>query len=292
MVHSTTDQSFRQIEVRAADAEQAERLAAEAYAAGATGLEERECGGEITLILYAPTAVADAVRDAVAACGPEIRVASPVAVDDTLWSEQWKVGLTATIISPRMLIRPSFVSAALLPGQSEIVIDPGQAFGTGGHASTRLALEWIEHCAQTLKRGARVLDIGTGTGVLSLAAAKLCAAEVVAFDIDPLATEAARVNARRNGVDRLHLFTGGLEAVGDLAFDLVVANLLRSEMLPLLGGIAARVRAGGNAVFSGLLETESESVVEALRQVGLRASGSRSLADASGDLWSALLTTR
>jgi ribosomal protein L11 methylase PrmA len=72
----------------------------------------------------------------------------------------------------------------------------------------------------------------------------------------------------------------------------VVANLLRSEMLPLLGGIAARVRAGGNAVFSGLLETESESVVEALRQVGLRASGARSLADANGDLWSALLTTR
>jgi ribosomal protein L11 methyltransferase len=293
MASSTTHETFRQITVPAADAEQAGRLAAEAYAAGATGLEERECADGITLILYAPTAAAEAVRDAVAEAAPGIRIEPPAEVPETRWSEKWKAGLTATIISPRLLIRPPFVSVALLPGQAEIAIDPGQAFGIGGHPSTHLALDWIDELAPTLKSGDRILDVGTGTGVLSLAAAKLGPADLFAFDTDLLATAAARENARSNGLDaRLRLFTGGLEAIGDFAFDLVVANLLKTEMLPLFAAISERVRAGGHAVFSGLLEVERESVREALRAAGLRECGVRSRADANGDFWSALLTTR
>jgi ribosomal protein L11 methyltransferase len=293
VANSATQQSFCQIAVRAVDAEQAERLAAEAYAAGATGLEERASGNEITLILYAPTATAQAVCDAIAKAAPGVRIEPPAEVPETNWSEQWKAGLTATIISPRLLIRPSFVSATRLSGQAEIVIDPGQAFGTGGHPSTQLALDWIDEIAPTLKAGARILDVGTGTGILALAAAKLGPAELFAFDTDPLATAAARENAHANGLgERLRLFTGGLEAIGAVSFDLVVANLLRTEVLPLFGGIAARVRAGGFAVFSGLLATECESVGEALRAVSLRESGVRSRADANGDPWSALLTIR
>ena len=170
MASRATHETFCQIVVRAADTEQAERLTAEAYAAGATGLEERECEGGITLILYAPTVAAEAVRDALAEAAPGIRIEPPVAVPEIDWLEKWKAGLTATIISPRLLIRPSFVSAALGPGQAEIVIDPGQAFGTGGHPSTHLALDWIDELAPALKRGARILDVGTGTGILALAA--------------------------------------------------------------------------------------------------------------------------
>ena len=293
MASSAAHPSFCQIAVRAVDTEQAERLAAEAYAAGAVGLEERDGETEITLILYAPAAAARAVCTAIARAAPGARIDPPAQVPETNWSEQWKAGLTATIISPRLLIRPSFVSAALIPGQAEIMIDPGQAFGTGGHPSTHLALDWIDEIAPTLKPGARVLDIGTGTGILALAAAKLGPADLFAFDTDPLASAAALANARANGLgERLRLFTGGLDALAPVEFDLVVANLLRTEMLPLFGGIAARVRAGGFAVFSGLLETERESVVEALRAVGLRESGVRSRADANGDSWSALLTIR
>jgi ribosomal protein L11 methyltransferase len=293
MAISARHERFCQIAVRTADAEQAERLAAEAYAVGATGLEERDSEDGITLILYAPAAAAQAVCDALIETAPGLRVEPPAEVPETNWSEQWKIGLTATIISPRLLIRPSFVSATLVPGQAEITIDPGQAFGTGGHPSTHLALEWIDELAPKLKDGARMLDVGTGTGILALAAAKLGLAELFAFDSDALASAAARENARCNGLgERLRLFTGGLEAIGEVSFDLVVANLLRTEMLPLFGGIAARVRAGGHAVFSGLLENECESVAEALRAVGLRECGVRSRADANGDPWSALLTVR
>ncbi len=293
MASRDTQSSFRAIEVRAADAELAGRLAAEAHAAGATGLEERDCDGAVTLILYAPSALAEAVRGAVARAAPEAAVAPATPVPDTPWSEAWKAGLTATPISPRLLIRPSFVSAAPLPGRAELVVDPGQAFGTGAHASTRLALEWIDALAPALKRGARVLDVGTGTGILSLAAAKLAAVDVFAFDTDPLATAAARANARANGLgERLRLFVGGLEAIRAVAFDLVVANLLSTEALPLLAAIAARVRAGGHALFSGLLEAECASFGAALHAAGLRAEAARSRADADGEVWSALLTTR
>jgi len=293
MASNPKHQTFFQIAVRTADAEQAERVAAEVYAAGATGLEERERAGEITLILYAPAAAVEAVREAIAKAAPGIRIGSPAEVPDTDWSERWKSGLTATVISPRLLIRPSFVSAERLPRQAEIVIDPGQAFGTGGHPSTHLALEWIDELAPRLERGARILDVGTGTGILALAAAKLSTADLFALDTDLRATAAARENARANGVGaRLLLFTGGLDAIGEVAFDLVLANLLKTEMLPLFGAIAARIRPGGHAVFSGLLDIERESACAALRAVGLRDCATRSRVDANGDRWAAVLTAR
>ena len=293
----------------------AERVAAEAYAAGAVGLEEREDPEGVALLLYAPTGDAEAVRRAVARVGVPAPGAEIVAVPDTDWSEAWKLDLEATVVSPRLVVRPSFVSfdassARALEPPAEIVVDPGQAFGTGGHPSTRLALEWIDRLAPALEPGARILDVGTGTGVLALAALRLSEAEVegedseaVALDTDPLATAAARANARANGLAaRLHVFTGPLAALCraprdgrgsfDPAFDLVVANLLRTEMLPLLEEISLRMRPGTNAVLSGLLASERGSVEAAAGAVGLATVGARSGDDDSGDRWTALLTLR
>jgi ribosomal protein L11 methyltransferase len=286
-------------------AELAERVAAEAYAAGAVGLEEREDQNGVALLLYARSGDAEAVRQAVVRAGGPAPVVEVVAVPDADWSEAWKADIEATVVSPRLVVRPSFVSTVASSARrpekpAEIVVDPGQAFGTGGHASTRLALEWIDRLAPELEPGALILDVGTGTGVLALAALRLSGGEgskAVALDIDPLAAAAARANARANGLgERLHVFTGPLAALRhepfDLAFDLVVANLLRTEMLPLLGEISQHVRPGANAVLSGLLASERGSVEAAARAVGLTAVGARYGDDASGDRWTALLTLR
>jgi ribosomal protein L11 methyltransferase len=286
--------AFARLAARFADAEEAERAAAGAYEAGAVGLEERDDELGVTLLLYVPSDAAAALRAALASGDPAPRALGAIEpVPDTDWSEHWKQGLSATVISPRLVVRPSFVVHALAPGQVEVVIDPGQAFGTGTHASTRLALDWVDELAPSLAKDARVLDVGTGSGVLALAAAALAPVRVVAFDLDPLAVREARFNAARAGcADRVHAYVGGLEALGARAFDLVLANLLSSESTPLLAGLAARTRSGGQAVFSGLLAAEVETFSQALAAVGFTLGGVREFEDPTGDRWAALLTRR
>ncbi len=284
------------IEVCLADSETAEILAAEAFEAGTAGIEERDSADGILLLLYVPAAAEAEVQAAIERVAPEARIGAPQRIAPANWSEQWKLGLTAAEISPRLLMRPSFVEAVSLPGQTQLIIDLGQAFGTGRHPSTHLSLEWIDALAPTLESrdpNWRVLDVGTGTGVLALAALRYGARVAFAFDLDPLATQATCANARANGIESgLEVFTGTLDAIADETFDLVVANLLRTEMMPLIAGIAARVRPGGHAVFAGLLRDECETVIAAARAVGLSHSGVREMADGNGDLWSALLMTQ
>jgi ribosomal protein L11 methyltransferase len=284
---------FARFLARAADAAAAERISAEAWAAGAVGLEERDAADGVELLIYAPAGVVGAVRAAVAEAAEAGSVAAAEPVPESDWSECWKQGLDAILVSPRLLVRPSFVERRAAPGQLELVVDPGQAFGTGGHESTRLALEWIDAVAPELPRGCRVLDVGTGTGVLALAAIGLAGARAVAFDLDPLAALAARENARTNGLaEALRVFTGPLEAVADVGFDLVVANLLKNELLPLARGISAHTAPGGRAVFSGLLARDADEALPALAAVGFAAAGAREAVDANGDRWVALLMRR
>jgi ribosomal protein L11 methyltransferase len=291
---SSRRQAFARLSARFAEPEQAERAAARAYEAGALGLEERESDRGILLLLYAPAGRAAAVRVALAGeDGAALELGEIEPLPDTDWSEGWKAGLDATVISERLLVRPSWIAHAPGSGQIELVIDPGQAFGTGSHPSTWLALGWIDRLAGGLARGARVLDVGTGSGVLALAAAALAPVRVVAFDLDPLAAREALANAVRNGcAERVGVFAGPLSALAGPAFDLVVANLLRSEALPLLAGLAARTRPGGRAVFSGLLEAETEAFREAALAAGFTTREVSRGEDASGERWAALLTVR
>ncbi len=279
-----------------ADRDVAERAAAEAFAAGALGLEERE-GDEparIRFLLYAPTARGEAVRTAVAGVlGSAGSVGEPEPVNGTDWSEAWKQGLGPRAIGPRLVIRPSWVSLTPRPGQHVLVIDPKQAFGTGAHASTRLALELLHAIAGELPAGPQVLDVGTGSGVLALAALALGAARVVAFDLDPLAAEAAAENAFLNGLSpHLRLFTGSIEALAPVAFDLVLANLLRNEVTPLLSALAIRTRPGGHAIFTGLLDVERAEMEGRLAAAGFTVERAILAEEADGDAWLGLLTRR
>jgi ribosomal protein L11 methyltransferase len=290
---ATKATGFARVRVRGADAAAAEWMAAEAWAAGAAGVEEREADGLPELVIYAPAESIAAVRAAVAQTGVAVELGPAEDVVETDWAEEWKQGLEAIVVSSRLVVRPSFVDHAPEPGQLELVVDPGQAFGTGGHASTRLTLEWIDTLADDLPTGARMLDVGTGTGVLALAAIRLAGVRVVAFDLDPLAAESARENAEANGVrDGLDLFTGPLDALAPVGFDLIVANLLRSEMVPLLPGIAARLRPGGFAVFAGLLASEADEIRERMQAEGVVPVAARECDDANGDRWTALLMRR
>lgn len=286
---------MRVFELRVAAGEPAERASAEAWEAGAAGIEERDLSdGRSLLVIYAPGRAVEAVRAAAGIPGAEVGESQPV--EDRDWVEEWQQGLSAVEVGTRLVVRPSFVDPSSDPARVELVIDPGQAFGTGGHASTLLALEAIE--AASAEPGAfeaesRVLDVGAGTGVLALAALALGAGRAVGFDLDPEAGAAARIAAAGNGfADRLDVFVGPIEALAGARFDWVFANLLKREMLPIAAEIAAATRTGGRAVFSGLLGTERGEVEQALRAVGFTPTGERTLHDANGDEWIALIMAR
>jgi ribosomal protein L11 methyltransferase len=155
-----------------------------------------------------------------------------------------------------------------------------------------LALEWVDALAGEFTAGSRVLDIGTGTGVLALAALRLGAGEAVAFDIDPIAVHEARHWAELNGLAaRLRLFAGPLDAISCAGFELVVANLLRRELLPLVPGIAGLLAAQGSVVLSGLLAEEQGEVEAVLGSEGLHSAGVRCRED-GGERWVSLCMKR
>lgn len=280
--------AFVCLRVRARQRRDAERVVAEAWAAGASGVEERDSGaGTTELLLYAPAPRADAVARAVGeALGARVTLEDPSAVPEIDWSARWRDGLEAVAISPRLAIRPSFVDFAPGPGQRVVVVDPGQAFGTGGHASTRLALALLDDLAASRPAGWSALDVGTGSGVLALAALRLGAGRAVGCDLDRAALAEARTNAAVNGLAReLSLFAGTLDALSSTQFDAVLANLLRRELAPLLPGIASRVARGGAAILSGLLVEERAEVESWLARAGLRVVGAREADDPAGDRW-------
>jgi len=191
----------------------------------------------------------------------------PLAAQD--WHSAWKKYFKPFLISPRVLIRPSWETAALAPGQIEIVIDPKQAFGTGHHATTRSMLRLLE---KYLRPAMRVIDAGTGTAILAIAAAKLRpGVRVVAFDNDPLAVEAAQENIQLNRVaDCIKLYTGTLAALNVPPVDLILANLQHLTLLELLPEFAAVLKREGVMLLSGLLTHEGESIKAAAQRLGLQ----------------------
>lgn len=157
-------------------------------------------------------------------------------------------------VSERLWIVPSW-HAAPDPAAVNLVLDPGMAFGTGSHATTRLCLEWLE---RNVRSGCSVLDYGCGSGILAIAAARLGAGTVAGVDIDPLAVEAARANAERNGV--MATFHDSAQPVTG-AYDLVVANILSNPLRLLAPAICAHVRCDGRLALSGILREQADEIM-------------------------------
>ncbi len=192
-----------------------------------------------------------------AAVNPGLSIAQPsvTTVKSEDWSTSWKANFKPLRIGRRLLIVPSWEQAEAGPDDIVLSLDPGMAFGTGGHETTRLCLEQLETVLSSRPAAPplSVLDLGTGSGILAMAAARLGAGRVCAVDIDPEAVEVARENLAINGLaERIECSTTPLETL-DGPFDVILANILAEELVRLAPQLTAQLACEGVLILSGIL---------------------------------------
>ncbi len=203
---------------------------------------------------------------------------SPLGIDsdsiaDRDWNAEWRRFYKEVRPTPDMVVHPPWIEVETSPGDIAIAIEPAMAFGTGTHESTQLCLEGL---AGTELRGRRCLDVGTGTGILAIAAVKLDAREVVAVDVDSDAVNCARKNVEANlgsnadgARGRVCVLLGSVEAAGEGPFDVIAANLESRFQLPILPVLRKLIAADGRILFSGLLAAERDRFESRLCEAGL-----------------------
>ena len=223
------------------------------------------------LVAYAPAARWDGpTQEAVArllaarGLGPDAMDAG--VVEDRDWHAEWEAGLQPVEAGP-FVVAPSWADVPAPLGRRRVLrIDPKMAFGTGYHETTRIVLRLL---ADVDLAAGRVLDVGTGTGVLAIAALALGADTALGVDVDPWSVTNGRDNAALNGVEgRFEVREGSLEVVPERGFDVVIANMIRSILEPLLPGLVERADRDAPLVLSGLLTTERDHVLGALAGLG------------------------
>lgn len=180
-------------------------------------------------------------------------------IADTDWTRSWMDRFAPLHCGGRLWIVPSWCEAPD-PAAVNVALDPGLAFGTGGHPTTAMCLEWL---ATAAAEGARVLDYGCGSGILAIAALKLGAGESLAVDIDPQALAATRMNAERNHLPPGTPATALPEAAPPGQYDIVLANILAGPLVELAPALLARLAPGGRLVLSGILAEQAPQVAAA-----------------------------
>jgi ribosomal protein L11 methyltransferase len=202
-------------------------------------------------------------------------------VHEADWAEAWKAHFPVLRVGRRLVIRPTWRRHRPRPDDVVLALDPGMAFGTGLHPTTRLCLAGVESIGDRgLLDGARVLDVGCGSGILAIAAAKLGAAEVVGLDTDPIAIEATEANAARNRVGGragarrpvIRARVGSLPS-GEPPFDVIVANLIAGLLVTLAPPLRDELRPGGVILASGIFVDREADVRAAFEAVGLEIRG-------------------
>jgi ribosomal protein L11 methyltransferase len=256
------------IDVRPA-ADRREQVGAWLVTRTGQAVEERDDG---TLVTFAPDeASADALVAELRQAEPNAPATSRRPLDSVDWTLRWREGLGPRRFG-RLTVVPSWVTGADPSDPSTVVLDPETAFGSGEHGSTRAALTLLD---RHIHAGDRVLDLGSGSGILAIAAAKLGASRAIGIESDADANPVARRNAERNGVTHLVGFLDG--DAGDVApllgpADLLLSNILRTVNTVLLPSIIAALRPGGLAIFSGMEEAEApefrSSLASARLEVG------------------------
>lgn len=189
------------------------------------------------------------------------------AIDEEDWAESWKAFFQPQKITPQIVVKPTWRAYTPEPEEIILEIDPGMAFGTGTHPTTVLCIQLLE---AYLRPGCSVLDVGTGSGILLIAAAKLGAGAMAGIDLDPMAVSIARNNLNQNNVPDQHadLMCGHLVENISKTYDLVVANILAEVILDLLDTVVRVLRPGGLFICSGIIEAYQMKVAEKMSGCG------------------------
>jgi len=192
-------------------------------------------------------------------------------LEDRDWKESWKDFFHTERVSERIVIKPTWETADTSPTDCVIEIDPGMSFGTGQHATTRACLIFIDRLSREYPN-ATFLDLGCGSGILSIAATQLGLSHVTAFDVDPTAVEIANKNAALNHVSNaIHSGVRSVEALDlDQPFDIVAANILAPILLQHAESIAAAVTSASDAhlILAGILTTQYDDVIKRYEKLG------------------------
>jgi ribosomal protein L11 methyltransferase len=280
-------------------AETTEAVTNRLWELGAVGVvEESTPGGAVLRAFFPPGADAAGraadLRDYLAALaalalpGAQARV-SVAPVSDAPWADAWRAHFRPVPVGRRLLVCPPWErpDPMLAAGRLVVLIEPGRAFGTGGHGSTRSCLELLDRTL-THARASHALDVGCGSGILGIAAAGLGVGRVDAIDLDPDAVTATEENARRNAVaDRVRASVAAVDGWAGPAVPLVLANLLAAAHVTLAPTLAGLVTPGGSLIAGGLLAEEVPAVT------GLFAAAGCWLVEvAEQDGWAALLLSR
>ncbi|MEO6397806.1 MAG: 50S ribosomal protein L11 methyltransferase [Tepidiformaceae bacterium] len=234
-------------------------------------------GGEPVLIrAYLPSSELGAVLTEDLRCAmrahPAVELtARPLFEED--WAVSWREFFGVVDTGDRIVIVPSWIEHEVRPGQIAIRLDPGQAFGTGHHETTRLCLQAMD---ELLQPGMAVLDVGTGSGILAIAAILLGAASVEAIDIDPIAAEVARRNCEANGIGpEVRISAGVLTADHPGRYDLVLSNISTDANLRMAPTFGSVVKSGGLTILSGILSEDAPRAQTAMAAAGFAAIGIR-----------------
>ena len=213
-----------------------------------------------------PAKTAAFLRERLAGAGIEFEITtSGVSEDD--WANSWKQYFKPLVVSDRLIICPTWEKPPSANVRKVLYIDPGMAFGTGGHHTTRLVLEAME---RRIKGGETVLDVGCGSGILSIAALLLGAERADGVDIDPLAVRIARENGKINGFGspEYNIIHGNLADGISGRYDLIAANISADAVVELISGLRRFLKPGGVFISSGIIDTAEKEVLDCLKQHG------------------------
>lgn len=187
-------------------------------------------------------------------------------IEQKNWNEEWEKTVEPIKVSDTFVIKPSFKEYVQKENEIVLTIDPKMSFGTGYHQSTRLMIRLIE---KYIKPGMRVLDVGTGTGVLAIVCAKLGASKVIAVENDEVCTENANENFERNMVtDKCKFVLGEIKDVVEKDFNLIAANINRHILLDIAFDIKERLNKNGLIILSGIIEQDEEIILEKYNSLG------------------------